>query len=94
MPRFIPASLNCSPARPPSSTAIKATGDFAPTFVSDNIREWLGYEPDEYLQNADFWRSRVHPDDLAVTEAESVSLFKHGRHTIEYRFRKRDGSYC
>src|SRR6516165_3332128 len=72
----------------------KATGDFAPTFVSDNIREWLGYEPDEYLQNADFWRSRVHPDDLAVTEAESVSLFKHGRHTVEYRFRKRDGSCC
>jgi PAS domain S-box-containing protein len=72
----------------------KATGDFAPTFVSDNIREWLGDEPDEYLQNADFWRSRLHPDDLAVTEAESVSLFKHGRHTIEYRFRKRDGSYC
>jgi PAS domain S-box-containing protein len=54
----------------------------------------LGHEPDEYLQNADFWRSRVHPDDLAVAEAESVSLFKHGRHTIEYRFRKRDGSYC
>jgi adenylate cyclase len=72
----------------------KATGDFAPTFVSENIRPWLGYEPVEYLQNADFWRSRVHPDDLAVTEAESVNLFKHGRHTVEYRFRKRDGSYC
>jgi adenylate cyclase len=72
----------------------KATGDFAPTFVSDNIRELLGYEPDEYLQKADFWRGRVHPDDLAVTEAESVNLFKHGRHAVEYRFRKRNGSYC
>jgi adenylate cyclase len=72
----------------------RATGDFAPTFVSENIRDQLGYEPEEYLKDADFWRSRVHPDDLVATEAESVNLFKHGRHTIEYRFRKKDGSYC
>jgi adenylate cyclase len=72
----------------------RATGDFAPTFVSENIRNQLGYEPEEYLKDADFWRSRVHPDDLVATEAESVNLFKHGRHTIEYRFRKKDGSYC
>jgi PAS domain S-box-containing protein len=72
----------------------KATGDFAPTFVSDNIRDWLGYEPEEYLTDAEFWRSRVHPDDLAATEAEAAKLFKYGRHTVEYRFRKSDGSYC
>jgi adenylate cyclase len=72
----------------------KARGDFAPTFVSQNIREQLGYEPQEYLENADFWRSRVHPDELAAVEAESVQLFKNGRHTIEYRFLKKDGTYC
>ena len=72
----------------------KATGDFAPTFVSENIRDWLGYEPQEYLEDADFWRRRVHPDDLAAAEAESVHLFKNGRHTVEYRFLKKDGTYC
>jgi adenylate cyclase len=72
----------------------RATGDFAPTFVSENIRDWLGYEREEYLQNADFWRSRVHPDDLARVEAESTALYKNGRHTVEYRFLKKDGSYC
>jgi PAS domain S-box-containing protein len=72
----------------------RATGDFAPTFVSENIRDWLGYETKEYLQNADFWRSRVHPDDLARVEAESSNLYKNGRHTVEYRFLKKDGSYC
>ena len=70
----------------------KATGDFAPTFVSQNIRDWLGYEPQEYLEDADFWRRCVHPDDLAAVEAESVQLFKKGRHTVEYRFLKKDGS--
>ena len=72
----------------------KATGDFAPTFVSQNIKERLGYETHEYLENADFWRSRVHPDDLAAVEAEANRLFKRGSHTVEYRFLKKDGSYC
>ena len=72
----------------------KATGDFAPTFVSQNIRDWLGYEPEEYLEHPDFWRHRVHPDELAAVEAESVPLFKKGRHTVEYRFLKKDRSYC
>jgi adenylate cyclase len=72
----------------------KTTGDFAPTFVSQNIRERLGYEPQEYLESVDFWRSRVHPDELAAVEAEAVQLFKKGRHTVEYRFLKKDGTYC
>jgi adenylate cyclase len=72
----------------------KATGDFAPNIVSENIKSLLGYEPREYLENADFWRERVHPDDLAAVEAESVHLFKDGRHTVEYRFLKKDGTYC
>ncbi len=72
----------------------KATGDFAPTFVSQNIRNLLGYEPQEYLENADFWRRCVHPDELAAVEAESLHLFKQGHHTVEYRFLKKDGTYC
>jgi adenylate cyclase len=83
--------LSCAPA---VIYSYKATGDFAPTFVSQNITDWLGYEPREYLEHPDFWRSRVHPDELAAVEAESVHLFKKGRHTVEYRFLKKDGTYC
>jgi PAS domain S-box-containing protein len=72
----------------------KAAGDFAPTFVSQNIKDWLGYDPEEYLANPDFWRCCVHPDDLAAVEVQSVQLFKNDRHTIEYRFLKKDGNYC
>jgi adenylate cyclase len=72
----------------------RATGDFAPTYVSQNIKDWLGYEPREYLESADFWRRCVHPDEIAAVEAESGQLFKKGRHTVEYRFLKKDGSYC
>lgn len=87
----LPELLASSPA---VIYSYKASGDFAPTFVSDNIRQWLGYEPEEYLKDADFWRARVHPDDLAPVEAQSATLFKQGRNTAEYRFRKKDGAYC
>ena len=74
--------------------SFKARDDFAPTFISENIKRVFGYRPDEYLENADFWRHRVHPADLNAVEAEQGKLFKTGRHTTEYRFRKSDGSYC
>ena len=71
-----------------------ATGGFEPTFVSENIRDWLGYEPQEYLEHPNFWWNRVHPDDLATVQAETSRLFETGFHTIEYRFLKKDGTYC
>jgi adenylate cyclase len=74
--------------------SFKATGDFGPTFVSQNIKDWLGYEPTDYLESPDFWRRCVHPDDLPAVEAEFGHLFKTGRHTLEYRFLKKDGEYC
>src|ERR1700747_2617297 len=48
--------------------SFKASGDFAPTFVSDNIGTVFGYTPAEYLENPSFWRERVHPDDLPRVE--------------------------
>ena len=74
--------------------SFKASGDYGPTFISDNVKDLLGYEPNEYLESADFWRRSVHPDDLAGVEVEFAQLFKQGRHTVEYRFRKKNGSYC
>ncbi len=74
--------------------SFEAGGSYAPTFVSDNIKRVLGYEPDQYLKDPEFWRSRVHPEDLAEVEAGQAKLFEEGRHVAEYRFRKADGIYC
>jgi two-component system sensor histidine kinase/response regulator len=71
-----------------------ATGDYAPTYVSASIGPMLGYTPNEYLKDSDFWRSRVHPDDLPEIEAKQVELFRRGEHHAEYRFHKKDGTYC
>jgi PAS domain S-box-containing protein len=81
-------------AAPSVIYSFAASGDFAPTFVSDNIHSLFGYGSDEYLKNADFWRGHVHPDDLKTIEDEQARLFETGQHFAEYRFRKKDGTYC
>jgi adenylate cyclase len=72
----------------------RASGDFAPTYVSENIKRLFGYETEEYLSDANFWRDRVHPDELAAVEAEAINLFRRGHHSTEYRFLKKDGTWC
>ena len=81
-------------AAPSVVYSFAASGDFAPTFVSANIEGMLGYRPEEYLKDAAFWRAHVHPDDIAEVEAEQAQLFETGAHSNEYRFRKKDGTYC
>ena len=73
--------------------SFKASGDYAPTFISDNISTLLGYKPADYLKDPDFWRRRVHPDDAARVEAEFVRLFDTGYYAQEYRFLHKDGRY-
>ena len=48
-------------ASPAVIYSFKATADFAPTFISDNITSVFGYTPAEYLADPASWRDRVHP---------------------------------
>jgi two-component system cell cycle sensor histidine kinase/response regulator CckA len=52
----------------------------------------LGSPGDSYR----LWAERVHPDDLAVTEASSRAAFESGAESWEheYRFRRADGSWA
>ncbi len=80
-------------ASPPVIYSFKTSGNFAPTFVSANIETLFGYAPSEYLDNPNFWRERVHPDDLERAEAEVAELLKNGKRTLKYHFHRKDGSY-
>jgi adenylate cyclase len=80
-------------ASPAVIYSFKARDDFTATFVGDNITRLFGYTASEYLDNPNFWRERVHPDDLPQIEAVG-NLFRTGNHALEYRFRRKDGSYC
>ena len=74
--------------------SFKATDDRTPTYISRNVLNLLGYEPREYLENPSFWIEKVHPDDLDRITGYLPRLFKEGRLSMDYRFRRKDKSYC
>lgn len=68
--------------------------DFNVTFVSDSIKRLLGYSVEACLENPDFWRDNLHPEDAERVLADVPLLFEKGHHVHEYRFRKKDGSFA
>ena len=68
-------------------------GDCATTFISDNVKIELGYEPDDFTQDRHFWIDHIHPDDVSIVKAEFAKLVDQGSHVLEYRFRHKNGSY-
>ena len=71
----------------------RASGDFACTFVSENLRAIMGYTPKEMTTDPKSWPDRLHPEDAPRVFEEMPPLIEHGRGTVEYRFRHRDGHY-
>jgi adenylate cyclase len=52
----------------------------------------LGYEPREYLEHADFWLERVHPEDReGVRIADQEAMKTGGRFSYEFRVHTKDG---
>jgi len=61
-------------------------------------REWksqLGYEEHEIGNEWSEWECRVHPDDLAsaLERIQSYLTRPEGAHEVEFRMRRKDGSY-
>jgi PAS domain S-box-containing protein len=70
-----------------------ASGDFASTFVSENIRTIAGFAPEDMLTDPKCWPDRLHPEDGPRVFEELTSLIERGGGTLVYRFRHADGSY-
>lgn len=63
------------------------------TYLSQQAERLLGYTPEEWMNDADFWVNHIHPDDLKNTLAytkKQRDLKKSYSH--EYRFIAADGS--
>ncbi len=55
----------------------------------------LGYEPHEYPQSYDFWKSLVHPEDIERAEREIKAHVTSGEgYAIEMRMRTKSGDWC
>ncbi|MFN2381684.1 MAG: PAS domain-containing protein [Guyparkeria sp.] len=62
-------------------------------YVSDNIREILGYTPDALIDGPDWWEQTLHPDDRAhaIDEAD-FTRWQEDRKRSRYRLLRPDGS--
>ncbi|MEB0135537.1 ATP-binding protein [Actimicrobium sp. CCC2.4] len=69
------------------------TGDFKMTFVSDNARRVLGYEPADMVADPNFWFDHIHPEDIPTIFSSLALLFVEGQRSYEYRFKTSDGIY-
>ena len=70
-----------------------ATAPYGATYISPNVRQLLGYEPEQFVDNPEFWAEHIHPDDQPQIFGNLPGLFEHDHHQHQYRFRKQDGSY-
>ncbi|NEP13370.1 MAG: MEKHLA domain-containing protein [Symploca sp. SIO2C1] len=82
--------LNYSPA---IIYSFKASGDYGTTFVSENITAVVGYEAQEFLEDANFWPNHVHPEDIQGLWSRLPQLLEQGFHSQEYRFQHKEGTY-
>ena len=84
---------NLVAASPAVIYTTQASGDYACTFVGENLKSTMGYAPWEMREDTRFWSKRLHPEDAPRVFAEISTLIERGAGTIEYRFRHRRGHY-
>ena len=62
------------------------------SFLSENIEAVTGFPAQRFLDDATFWRDRLHPDDRDRVLTELAGLRGHDAVDMEYRWRCADGS--
>jgi PAS domain S-box-containing protein len=73
--------------------AAKTSGDYEATFISENVKQITGYEPQQFISENSFWFKHIHPEDQPKVEEEVSKLFEKNFHHYEYRFQRYDGTY-
>ncbi|MEH2064356.1 MAG: PAS domain S-box protein [Nostoc sp.] len=71
----------------------KTSEDFSTTFISENVKEMVGYEAQEFMENSSFWLNRVHPQDIELISVKFSHLVEQEYIDYEYRWLHADGTY-
>ena len=65
-------------ASPAVVYATKASGNYACTFVSDNLRSVTGYSPEEMTTDPKHWPDNLHPQDAPRVFDRVAMLIERG----------------
>ncbi|MCC5615220.1 PAS domain S-box protein [Nostoc sp. CHAB 5836] len=71
----------------------KISEDFSTTFISENVKEMIGYEAREFIENPSFWLHHVHPEDIELILGKFSQLLEQEYVSYEYRLLHADGTY-
>ncbi|MDY6863484.1 MAG: PAS domain S-box protein [Thermodesulfobacteriota bacterium] len=71
----------------------KTSGYYGATFITPNVKQVWGYEPNEFIDNSSFWIDHVHPEDKQRILSKLLCVFKEKFLTYEYRFLHKKGIY-
>ncbi len=82
--------LNYSPVVIFSS---KPDDDYGATFISENVKDVLGYESSEFVEDSKFWMNHLHPDDVERVFQGLTNLSVNDFYVHEYRLSRSDGVY-
>jgi PAS domain S-box-containing protein len=68
-------------------------GHFETTFMSENIREILGFKAEYFINKPEFWERNLHPDERGHVTTTFSEISKKGYYSEAYRFKHKNGSY-
>ncbi|MBM4137716.1 MAG: PAS domain S-box protein, partial [Nitrospira sp.] len=71
----------------------KASGDFGWIWVSEQIDQFSGFPANKFVEDPNFWASRLHPDDRDRVLKVFETIHNKGTIATEYRWQYVDGSY-
>lgn len=66
---------------------------FTLTYMSERVREFSGFEPEEFLGEATLWEDRIHSDSKEEILHGPTILAEKGQVEREYRWQIADGTY-
>ncbi|TFG01917.1 MAG: PAS domain S-box protein [Promethearchaeota archaeon] len=72
---------------------IHPDGSFIIPYISNNVKEILGYDIDYLTQDPKIWQTLVHPDDLETYIKTRQEIDGEKRITKEYRLKDKNGNY-
>jgi PAS domain S-box-containing protein len=78
---------------PMATYVCRTSGNFGPTWMSENVERVSGFPSKRFVDEEQFWASRIHPDDYECVLMEFGTIFEKGSITIEHRWQCADGSY-
>jgi len=62
-------------------------------FISNNVRDILGFEAEVFEKDDQFWMERIHPDDRSKVVDLFENVIREESFKTEFRFRHADGHY-